>query len=320
MVGWLALVVIVIVGIAVWKTGVSNQGASAFGIPLPPPHTACTIINNHPVPSITVTSPNGGEVYLAGQSGTVQWTDCNIPNNTAVMVSLIYSPTGAVINSAFATGLAQNGSVNVTWPNGLPSGMVFGGNFAVKLTAIINSQTVVDSSDNPFDIENPGIVLVNPSIVPAGRPTSAQAGYFTFSFSVSAPSQTAYVSKKQPIGTNVGQVGLANAQVEVENSAGQVVSSSDGFFLLGSVSYQGAADGNNHNAKITASPITGTVGIWYHPISPGFYRAHLVDVPYSMIDVSAASSDTFTGDANTGYAHYPKALLGGFVTPYIYIH
>ena len=57
--------------------------------PLPPvPYSDCSKAS---APSITVLSPNGGEVYQAGQQIKVQWSTCNVYVNDQSLPLLEYT-------------------------------------------------------------------------------------------------------------------------------------------------------------------------------------------------------------------------------------
>ena len=59
-------------------------------------------------PSITVLSPNGGEVYTEGQQVMVRWKTENVPVNQLVSISLDYTPN----NSNWGIGLLPNNTIN----------------------------------------------------------------------------------------------------------------------------------------------------------------------------------------------------------------
>ncbi len=63
----------------------------------------CTASTN---PSVTVLSPNGGEMYALGESMTIKWKSCNIPDDTLLEIN-IYNSDPAVFGF-----LAPNGTVN----------------------------------------------------------------------------------------------------------------------------------------------------------------------------------------------------------------
>ena len=55
-----------------------NNSASKVAMPVSPSVNACLPTT---VPSITVTSPSGGEIYNGGQQVLVKWTSCNVSGN-----------------------------------------------------------------------------------------------------------------------------------------------------------------------------------------------------------------------------------------------
>ena len=113
-------------------------------------------------PYITVTSPNGGESYLAGNSMIVNWTSCNIVGN--VDISLITPHQSGTGFSAWVFGNSYSNSGHGTfvipkisqWGN-----MIYGTNFKILVG---NTQTQQDGtnasdfSDNLFTINKPIIL------------------------------------------------------------------------------------------------------------------------------------------------------------------
>ncbi len=111
--------------------------------------------------SVTVISPNGGEVYRAGQQITVTWSTHNIPSTETIRINL-------TSGSAFAgvVDTINDGSETIILPtntymgNGNPwwSGMVYGSTFKVFvgwLSPQAGNAGVSDLSDKVFTIEAP---------------------------------------------------------------------------------------------------------------------------------------------------------------------
>lgn len=64
---------------------------------------APTTCNSSSTPSITVTSPNGGEVYTTGQQINVTWNSCNIPATDDVTIEMVPANTINVPNGMWVT-------------------------------------------------------------------------------------------------------------------------------------------------------------------------------------------------------------------------
>ncbi|MFA6325245.1 MAG: peptidoglycan-binding domain-containing protein [Candidatus Paceibacterota bacterium] len=112
-------------------------------------------------PSITVLSPNGGEVYTAGQQITVKWTSCNIPAGNMMPIGLsIYDSSN---NQTLGVTLTDNSSLNdgqevVTLPTlaslgNLSQYLVFGLHYKISVWDSVTS--TVDYSNNLFTINAP---------------------------------------------------------------------------------------------------------------------------------------------------------------------
>jgi len=110
-------------------------------------------ISTIPVPVVTITSPNGGENWLAGSQYSITWNSSNVQN-----LKMEYSVNGgtnwSLINAAVPANL---GSYIWTIPN-TPSSTC-----KVKITSAENG-TVFDESNSNFTIsEAPNVVLVSPN-------------------------------------------------------------------------------------------------------------------------------------------------------------
>ncbi len=113
-----------------------------------------TINSSSAQPSITITSPNGGESYTPGQQITVTWTSQGIPASTPVVIYLDnFTYTPATTGGTFGlTGSTPNdGSETVVLPTTISFPTVeFGNKFKVRIN--VNNSNPVDSSDNLFTI------------------------------------------------------------------------------------------------------------------------------------------------------------------------
>ena len=118
--------------------------------------TTNTVCGANSTPSITVISPNGGEVYTAGQQVTVNWTSCNIPSGDLVNIFL------DIPSMNWSIGLLQDnvpnsGSYTVTlpaksWVPTFPSGNIF--RIAISKTLPSSALVAIDYSNSTFTIND----------------------------------------------------------------------------------------------------------------------------------------------------------------------
>ena len=126
-------------------------------------------------PPITVLSPNGGEVYKAGDPIKVTWISVGLPDNAMAGVSLedtkganTYYLLDTYCSSSSCVSI-HNGSLTVKIPNDISSGL-----YKVRLfcgapkseASCITDSIVEDRSDNYFTItnKNTAVTKTNPDI------------------------------------------------------------------------------------------------------------------------------------------------------------
>ena len=104
---------------------------------------------------ITVISPNGNEMYLAGASAFLYWTD----NFTDSVRIDLYK--AGIFNTNIAPSTESDGTYNWNIPSGLPGGS----DYKIKISSVENSN-IFDLSDNNFtirsNISNQGLVAYYP--------------------------------------------------------------------------------------------------------------------------------------------------------------
>ncbi len=109
--------------------------------------------------TITVTSPNGGEVWQKGSTHQILWTD-NICDNVRIELW-----KGGTLSSVITTSTPSNGSF--TWA--IPAAVVSGNDYKIKIMSIASAtgatSLVFDFSDNNFTIGTPAtpITVVTPN-------------------------------------------------------------------------------------------------------------------------------------------------------------
>ncbi len=102
-------------------------------------------IINGSIPTITITSPNGGEEWTLGSIRTINWTTTNVPAFNVVIVE--YSVTGEGGPYIPISTFAQNtGFYQWVIPTTLTS------NARIRVTTVVNEVTATDISNASFSI------------------------------------------------------------------------------------------------------------------------------------------------------------------------
>ncbi len=169
-----------LVVLSVLVLGVPIVNAAAI---TPVTGTASRVCLPTTAPFITVISPNGGEIFTAGQQITVTWTSCNIPANSPIRIDLTeYSSAEPENFSLSLTQTANDGTEAVTLPTSSSwSQMFFGNKFKISVwqTNYSGLTAPIDFSDKLFTINAPAksavIATVAPKIVtPITNATSSK--------------------------------------------------------------------------------------------------------------------------------------------------
>ena len=95
-------------------------------------------------PSVTVTSPNGGETLTRGTSKTITWSYTGSPGST-VEIDL-YKGGAKVSTIADAVPIGSSGKGSYTWP--ISSGMTTGSDYKVSVQS--TSQTAIKDTSNSY--------------------------------------------------------------------------------------------------------------------------------------------------------------------------
>lgn len=134
---------------------------------IPSTQTAVTNDNNNQTPpmavcapSVTVLSPNGGEVYQAGQKITVRWKSCNLLSSDRIAIGLLrnYNNGFGFVEGSRVYGLQNDGIETFTLPSGENAGNVY--KISVDITRNDQEWDQEDLSDNSFTI-NASQMVVN---------------------------------------------------------------------------------------------------------------------------------------------------------------
>ncbi|MFZ3167033.1 MAG: Ser-Thr-rich GPI-anchored membrane family protein [Candidatus Methanoperedens sp.] len=98
-----------------------------------------------PVPSITVTTPNGGETWRRGTTQTIKWNSTESPL-TYVKIELLKA---GVLNRVIIASTLNDGIH--PWP--IPTTQALGSDFKIRINNTINP-AITDSADNNFNISS----------------------------------------------------------------------------------------------------------------------------------------------------------------------
>jgi len=120
------------------------------------------INNNPPSPSITVTSPNSGEIWQTGSTYSITWTYTNLTGNAIILLSSGLNTTPVMTIAAEVPISA--GSYSWTIPATIPVGT----NYYLGLVWLTPLAVyIADFSDAPFTITNntntPSITVTSPN-------------------------------------------------------------------------------------------------------------------------------------------------------------
>ena len=109
-----------------------------------------TVLTAATQPSITVTSPNGGETWTPGSTHTVTWTSSGAQSNYMVSLVGFLVPGGVHYSEMLYPNVpVSNGSYNLTVPTGLNPGTY---KIGIHMIDSIRQEVASDQSDNYFNI------------------------------------------------------------------------------------------------------------------------------------------------------------------------
>lgn len=142
---------------------------------------AVRVATSATTPSITITSPNGGEAWQVGSTQSVQWSSTGIATNPGSISAELYK--GDISARPLFYAVANNGSQGFT----VPSNTVPGNDYKIHIycTPISGVQMCSDDySDSPFSIAaatstQPSITVLSPN----GGSTVTTGTYTTISWS-----------------------------------------------------------------------------------------------------------------------------------------
>lgn len=248
-------------------------------------------------PSVTITSPNGGEVWKAGSTHAITWTATDAVG--VVSVDIAYSTDGGVnYTNTIATGIANTGTYNWAIPNAPGTTLRMRVN---ARDAAFNTGTGTSAAN--FTIDRWSIVAsagANGTITPSGTLLQAEGTSRTFTITPSANYKVATVLVDGvSVGTPTSYTFSAiNANHTIAASFTPItwtITASAG--ALGTIAPSGAVAVNQASSQaFTITPQTG---------------AHVNDVLVDGVSVGAVTGYTFNNvvAAHTIAASFAADLL-----------
>lgn len=125
-------------------------------------------IGNPNNPTLTLTTPNGGESWNAGTTQTIRWTYTGTPGPAVNLTLLKGGLSQQTIASFISVG--SNGSGSYAWA--IPSTLTAGTDYTIRITST-ESTAIADVSNNSFTIVNgstPGVATIQ-VVTPNGGET-----------------------------------------------------------------------------------------------------------------------------------------------------
>lgn len=157
-----------------FKIAVSQRGTNNIG------YSGIFSVVSSSEPSMTVLSPNGGEVYKLGDKVTLTWSPANVGVKQVELIPFgqkeFSSLEGLVIYSLKVRGdaTAYGGSVQIEIPTAL-AGLGYG-QTALYYAQITTEDGRIDISDKPFSIVNPGPIQPSITVLSPNGGGSYKAG------------------------------------------------------------------------------------------------------------------------------------------------
>ncbi|MEN9338395.1 MAG: hypothetical protein RI945_120 [Candidatus Parcubacteria bacterium] len=159
-------------------------GSSVDPVRLPPiSEDFCTYVKGT---VIRVLSPNGGEVYQAGQQITVKWKTCNVPTDANIKLGLGYNGAGGgsagdmwLSNLFGSQDFVNDGSETITIPNNFswPSSLISSGKYYSLSAEYSNSANLIrDVSDDTFTINSQATTVCDSTVTPSIKVLSPNGG------------------------------------------------------------------------------------------------------------------------------------------------
>lgn len=229
-------------------------------------------------PSISITSPNGGEQWAGGSIKNITWTASDagfgIPSNG---ISIYYSTDGgSTFPYTIASGISNSGSCSWTVPS------INSDSVRIKITAsdlIGNASSAVSSSNFTIDSTPPVAPTVNPVASPTNVTSLTLTGTKSADTSVvlvnDSSSEVSYPTSTSWSYTTTLTVGTNNFKIKARDAAGNESSEITVSVTLQDLSFEDPSTGTSVVFPIGSTTDTPTISasVYNNPESLGKYPA-----------------------------------------------
>jgi len=127
------------------------------------------------VPTLTITSPAGGEVWQQGTTHLLQWTYTGDPGATVRIEALRGTKVLATIASSYPVGSGGTGTYSLSFPYNTP----VGNDYYIRVTSTAYPTVCSDTSDAPFTVI-PALTVVTPNGGEDWHPDSTETIRWTY--------------------------------------------------------------------------------------------------------------------------------------------
>ncbi|MBI2600716.1 hypothetical protein HYW42_02075 [Candidatus Daviesbacteria bacterium] len=234
-------------------------------------------------PTITLTSPNGGETWFGGSSHDITWNASDVDNESNTLIINLFYTTNGTDFTSIVTGLSN--SSTYTWN---PVASLDSSTVKIKATATdLDSPIGTDLSDANFTIDSTAPILRE--VTPVTSPTNNTSPEYTFN---SSEAGTLNVAGERD------NCSTSNIGAEAGNNTITLDLADDGVYNDCTVSVTDAA-GNTGTLTIstftidTEQPNTEELNLTVEPIYNSHYVKEAVTVSANVTDNVGVTSVNF---------------------------
>ncbi len=159
-----------------YRAVATNSAGTAYGEDMSFTTNAC--------PTITITSPNGGETYSPGQTITVTWDSTGLAPEDNLALAFDFPTEWLPVGMGFTvtSPIPNTGSYEFVLPDisqFVPSGFFQNGNFYRIKLFVMDDTDVSDLSDSTFTVDNDSPIVYTDEAVSVNETSAILAGYFS---------------------------------------------------------------------------------------------------------------------------------------------
>jgi len=285
-------------------------------------------------PSITVTSPNGGETWQRGTTRTVTWDYTGSPGSTVKITLVKGSTEVGIITSSISIGSGGHGSYS--WPIS-SSASSTGNDYKVSVQSI-SQPAIKDTSNNYFTLTptttSPTITVTSPNGGEIWQRGTTRTVSWSYTGSPGTMVKIALLKGGIEVGTIISSTSIGNSgtgsytwSISSSGSTG-----SDYKVSVQSISQPTVKDSSNNYFTLTSATTTPTITVtspnggetwqrgtsktitWSYTGNPG--STVKIVLLKSGAEVGTIIASTSTGAGGTGSYTWPISSTGGTGSDY----